>query len=141
MLSLYNPLFPVTIKSDSRMSPKSLFDRVFEDTWDNTSNYLFKIPSNIGIESKKNEDGSLSLSFDVPGINQEDLSIEIDKGILTVKGTRKTDISEVSLQKSYSISDQYETENISAELKNGILSLKLSKKEKIEIKKIPILIK
>lgn len=127
MLSLWtNPFLPERVKSDSRMSTKSLFDRVFEDTWGATLQDLYRIPSGIGIESKKSEDGSLDVSIDVPGIQESDLIVEVLDGIITVKGERKTATSTHSIQKSFSIPEGYNTDNISAELKNGVLNLKLA---------------
>lgn len=140
MLSLWNnPLIPEKVKSDSRMSTKSYFDRVFEEAF----NDLFHVPSNwnIGIESKKNEDGSLSISIDVPGIKEPDLAIEVSDSIITVKGERKTATSSHTVQKSFSIPEGYDTDNITAELKDGILSLKIIGKPlpSKEVKKIPLL--
>jgi HSP20 family protein len=141
MLSLWNnPFLPERTQSDSRMSTKSLFDRIFEDTWGATIQDLYRIPAGIGIESKKGEDGSLDVSIDVPGIQESDLIIEVIDGIITVKGERKTSISTHSIQKSFSIPEGYDTENVSAELKNGILSLKLAAKQlpSKEIKRIAL---
>lgn len=144
MLSLWNPLIPVKTQSDSKMSVKSYFDRLFEDTFDNAFNDLFQIPTGWGIESKKNEDGSLAVSIDVPGIKESDLSIEIDKNILIVRGERKTATSTYKLNKSISIPEGYDTDQITAELKDGVLSINIIGKPlppAKEVKKIPILAK
>lgn len=141
MLSLWtNPFLPERTQSDSRMSTKSLFDRMFEDTWGATLQDLYRIPTGIGIESRKAEDGSLDVSIDVPGIQESDLIIEVIDGIITVKGEKKTSISTHSIQKSFSIPEGYDTENVSAELKNGVLNLKLAAKQlpSKEIKRIAL---
>lgn len=144
MLSLWNPLIPVKTQSDSKMSVKSYFDRLFEDTFDNAFNDLFTIPTGWGIDSKKNEDGSLAVSIDVPGIKESDLSIEIDKNLLIVRGERKTATSTYKLNKSLSIPEGYDTDQITAELKDGVLSINIMGKPlppAKEVKKIPILAK
>lgn len=142
MLSLWNnPFLPERSKSDSKMSTKSLFDRIFEDTWGATLQDLYRIPSGIGIESKKNEDGSLSISMDVPGIQEQDLAIEIIDGSISVKGERKTPTSSYSVYKRFSIPEGYDSEKITAELRDGVLTINVANKPlppAKEIKKIAI---
>jgi Molecular chaperone (small heat shock protein) len=141
MLSLWNPFVPVTSKSDSKMSHKTYFDRLFEDTFHSAFSDLIHIPASMGIDSKNNEDGSLSVSIDVPGISESDLQIELSEGIITVKGERKTASSSYNLTKSFSVPEGYDAENIIAELKDGVLNLKMSAKQlpTKEVKKIPLL--
>ncbi len=128
MLTLWNPFVPVRTQSDSKMSTKNYFDRLFEDTFDTAFRDLFQVPTGWGIESKKNEDGSLAVAIDVPGIKENDLIIEIDEGILTVKGERKTATSSHSIHKAFSIPEGYDTDNIAAELKDGVLNIKIANK-------------
>lgn len=142
MLSLWNPFVPVVKeRSDSRISTKNYFDRLFEDTFATMSQDLLGGHTiNIGIEQKKNEDGSLSVSLDIPGIAAEDINIELQDNIVTIKGERKTATSSYTIQKSFSVPQGYSSEEIKAELVNGVLTLGLSPKEipPKEVKKIPI---
>jgi HSP20 family molecular chaperone IbpA len=128
MLSIWNPFVPVKSQADSKISTKTYFDRLFEDTFEIAFQDLFHIPSGFGIESKNNEDGSLGISIDVPGIQESDLVIELIDGLLTVKGERKTSNSSYKLNKSFNIPESYDTENITAQLKDGVLSLNLKEK-------------
>ncbi len=142
MLSLWNPFIPVAReRSDSRISTKNYFDRLVEDSFATMTQDLFSAPWRaIGTESKKNEDGSLSISVDIPGINEEDISIEVQDNIVNIKGTRKTATSSYTVNKSFTIPEGYSSDDIKAELINGVLSLTLKGKplpEK-EVKKIPI---
>src|SRR5574338_110744 len=85
MLSLWNPFLPEKAQSDSRISPKNYFDRLIEDSFGTMVQDLFHAPiPQWGIDSKKNEDGSLTVSIDVPGIKESDRTIEVDGSILTV---------------------------------------------------------
>lgn len=139
MLSLWNPLVPVASKSDSKLSMKSYFDRLFENSFETMTSDLFKIPS-IGIESKKSEDGSLLTSIDVPGIKEEDLVIEVKDSVIYIEGKRQTATSSYLVKKAFSVPEGYDTDNISAELTNGVLILKLVSKPPptSEVKKIAI---
>lgn len=139
MLTLWNPLYPIKSKSDSKMSTKSYFDRLFEDTFDNAFHDLFGANS-IGISQVKNEDGSLAISVDVPGIKEADLVIEVLDNILSIKGERKTATSSYTVSKSVNIPEGYDTDNIVANLSDGVLNLTMASKilPAKEVKKIPI---
>ena len=77
---------------------------------------------------------------DLPGINKEDIDINIGDGILTVKAERRYESSDEnapkylrreraygSFERSFNISD-IDAEKIDAEFKNGVLVLTLPKK-------------
>lgn len=141
MLTLWSPLVPVKERSDSRMSIKNYFDCLFEDSFSTMTQDLFSAPwGNIGIEQKKNEDGTLAVSVDIPGIKEEDITIEVEDNIVHVKGKRTTATSSYDVSKSFSIPEGYASDDIRAELVNGVLTLSLAAKQlpQKEVKKIPI---
>jgi len=143
MLSLWsNPLIPVKEKSDSRMSTKNYFDRLFEDAFSTMTQDLFPW-SSMGIENQKNEDGSLSVNIDLPGIKAEDIAIELKNNVVSIKGKRQTTTSTYEVNRSFSVSEGYSSEDIKAELSNGVLTLTLIPKLETlqEIKKIPVISK
>ena len=136
MLSLYNPFWVVGSRSrkDRRTGLSSL---------DYLTDSLLKYPfdSAFGLESKKNEDGTLSVSLDVPGIKKEDISVEVSAdNIVNVSGQRKTTTSSYSVNKSFYVPDGYDPDSLKAELKDGVLTLMLSIKptESKSTKKIDI---
>ncbi len=125
MLSLYNPfyLYPEYSldKKSFRKDQKSFFD------W--------------GVEYKKIEDNALAVSVDLPGIEEKDIQVEVTAdNILQIKGERKTATSSHSVNKSFSLPESYDADHITAELKNGVLTLILPSKQvtknskKIEVK-------
>ncbi len=136
MLSLRNSNI---VKADSQMSRKNYIDRLFYDPFETLFGDLFT-PFDWGMEYKKNENGTLSISVDVPGIKESDISIEISDNIISVKGERKTTISSYSVHKKFNIPEGYSSEDIKAELDSGVLTLTLNSKQEPnkEIKKIPI---
>lgn len=141
MLTLWNPFVPVQERSDSRLSVKNYFDRLFEDSFSNMTSDLFNNSWSLaGIQHLKNEDGSLGISVDIPGIKEEDINIELKDNMIYVKGERKTPTSSYSVNKSFTIPQEYTTDNIKAELVNGVLSLTLLPKptQEKEVKKIAI---
>jgi len=137
MLSLWNPF--INSSSILSKSEKSRYKDPFERLFDG----LFEPLSHYGAEQKLNSDGSLILSLDLPGIKEQDLSVELSPdNLLTIKGERKTSTSSYSVHKSFTIGDQYEPETLRAELKDGVLSIEIQPKKLSpakESKKIPIL--
>lgn len=141
MLTLWNPFIPVTReRADSRISTKNYFDRLFEDTFATMTQDLIGNQWSIGIEQKKNEDGSFAVSIDIPGIKEENINIEVVDNMVHVKGERKTATSSYVVSKSLTIPEGYSSDEIKAELVDGVLTLNLSAKQlpQKEIRKIPI---
>lgn len=104
------------------------------------------------VELYENED-YYSFSFDVPGFQKEDLQIDLDGDRLIVSGERRQERSEDEsrsfyTEKSYgtftrtlTLPKDVANESIEAELKNGVLNLKVKKepsklKRSVEIKDI-----
>lgn len=107
MLSLWNPFL-----SDILLPKKSF--HYHEDD--------FK----MGLEYKKNDDNSLSVSVDLPGVSEEGLTIELaSDNVLSIKAERKTKTSSFTLNRSFSVPEKYDVDQIDAELKNGVLTLTL----------------
>ncbi len=92
------------------------------------------------------EDGKYVFEMDIPGYNKEDISIDCDKGYLTVTASKesKDEVSDknyIRRERSYGkcVRQFYlgdvDEENITAEFKNGILKVVAPKKGEIETKK------
>ena len=117
MLSLWNP-FVLDTNSSKKFTNRTLLDTLFSDSLVNTHHW--------GIEYKKNEDGSLEVSVDVPGIVENDVVVEVtESNVLNIRGERKTKTSSYTVNKSFSVPEEYDTSAIKAELKNGVLTVTL----------------
>ncbi len=92
----------------------------------------------------------LVFRFDVPGVRKEDLSIRFENNVLTVEGSRKLE-SENHRQnyhrvervygrfaRSFSLPSTVSGDKITAELKDGILSLSLPKRPEAQPRTIEI---
>lgn len=135
MLSIWNPAFNnhLTTKRGGRTLFDSLFSEPFESLMAETSRF--------GVEYKKDEDGSLSVSVDVPGIEEKDIAVEItENNVLSVRGERKTKTSSYNVHKSFYVPEEYNTSAIKAELKNGVLTISIPEKEQKskETIKVPV---
>ena len=87
------------------------------------------------------------MSFDVPGVSSQDMSIQIDDKVLHVKGGRKVksddgkEVTERKFEYRMTIADNVDLDNITANLENGVLHVTVPKKQiekKDEVRKIQI---
>lgn len=91
---------------------------------------------------------SITLYADLPGVNKENLNIDIREGVLTLTGTLDSPPSNHHLvyreyniggfSRQFSLGEQINREKISATLKDGVLSLVLPKVEDSKPRKIQI---
>lgn len=92
---------------------------------------------------------SFLVSADLPGVAKQDLGITLHDGLLEAIGKRSRQISKewkalgeekeaFAYRLRLMVGDQVEEKNISADLKNGVLSLTLPKEEEKKPRKIAI---
>lgn len=85
----------------------------------------------------------------LPGVSTEDLDIQIESNVVTIKGELKVEANEDDryllrerpagmFQRSIELPDDVDADNVEAELKNGVLSLRLPKSELAKPRKIKI---
>ncbi len=90
----------------------------------------------VDIFDHKNE---LIVIADVPGVDKENIKIRVEEGILTLEATH-SDMSKGepfyrefewgNFYRQFKLSDEIDDDNISAEVKNGVLTIHLPKTEK-----------
>lgn len=100
------------------------------DIYENKDEYVFKV--------------------ELPGISKDDIGIEFEKGTLTIKGERKAEkeVKEENchrferaygmFSRSFSLPRNVDDKKISANMKDGILEVKVPKAEEAKAKTIPI---
>ena len=97
-------------------------------------------PWTPAVDVAENEN-SLILKADLPGIEQNDIAINLENGTLTLKGERKFEKTEDkegyhriergygAFARSFTLPDSIDAEHVKAEFKNGVLTVTLPKKE------------
>ena len=128
------------------VTPSQYFERLIQNTFETFMADLYPSYLNLGLDTQKNENGSITISIDVPGFKEENLSIEMSdrQKMITVKGEVKANSYTRYLNKSFSLPEGYDVDTLKAELANGVLSLTLNPLpsstenpvKKIEIKSI-----
>jgi HSP20 family molecular chaperone IbpA len=90
---------------------------------------------------------SLMVVADLPGVKKDGLDIQVDEGILTIQGKTSYDrpsnplraeFDLLSYYRQFKLSEDVDQEKISAELKQGVLTINLPKAEKARPKQIAV---
>lgn len=136
------------------MNELSLLNSLFNDIMDNSNSYgVYSNYANPKVDVKENEN-SYILEMELPGKTEKDVDIELNHGNLTisskdeeVKDEKKDSKNEKYILKERKISKferrfalpkDVDSEKISANFKNGILTVNMMKKPETSSKKIAI---
>ena len=89
----------------------------------------------------------LTVVADVPGVLRESLDIEVNDNVLTIQGRTRAPLSAAATYREFELfnffrqfelSDTVDVERITADLKNGVLTLQLPKAEQAKPKHIKV---
>jgi HSP20 family protein len=84
---------------------------------------------------------------ELPGVNREDIKVEMVEGFLTINASRKSLSAEGQGEESFSFSrsvnmpENVAADNVAAAYENGVLTVTLPKQEKTRPKKITVAVK
>ena len=96
------------------------------------------------------DEARILFKFEVPEVRKEDLSVRVDRGVLTVEGTRKLEHDEKKagyhrverafgkFARSFALPDSVAGENVDAELKDGVLRVSLAKRREAQARTIDV---
>lgn len=89
----------------------------------------------------REEDDAFFVDVDVPGLSAEDVDVDVEKNVLTIRGERKVEKEESEgsyrrlerqyggFSRSFTLPETVDADSISAGMKDGVLALRLPKKE------------
>jgi len=98
----------------------------------------------------REENDAFYVDAEVPGLSAEEVKVDVEKNVLTLSGERKVEKEEKegtfrrverhygSFSRSFSLPETVDTESISADLRDGVLELRLPKKEAPTPKQISV---
>lgn len=127
-----------------------IFDHVFSPLINNdTSNIETShwIPA-VDIKEDKTQ---FVIYADLPGINKENVNISMENNILTIKGTRAWDTKEErkdyfreervrgDFHRRFTLPETADESKIEAKMKNGVLEIRIPKKEVVLARSIKII--
>ncbi|WP_026524705.1 MULTISPECIES: Hsp20/alpha crystallin family protein [unclassified Butyrivibrio] len=131
---------------------ENLFDNWFDfpmfNDFDNTERKLYGRHADrlMKTDVHDNED-HYEVDIDLPGFKKEEISLELDKGYLTVSAAKGLDKDEKdhkgklirqerysgSMQRSFYVGENLTEEDIKAAFRHGVLSLEIPKKEQPKV--------
>lgn len=117
----------------------SLFDDFFERTPARRELGESDWYPSVDVSESENE---IRIEADLPGMKQEDIDVNIDGNVLTIKGERQKEEEEQkenyyrtercygNFQRSFTLPSNLDTDNCKATFKSGVLTLTIPKLEK-----------
>ncbi len=95
-------------------------------------------------------EGEYLIKAELPGVKKEDIKVTLQEGVLTIQGERKQEKEEKgrkyhriersygTFMRSFTLPDSADDSKVSAEFKDGLLSLHVPKSEKAKPKAIEV---
>lgn len=104
---------------------------------------------NPSVDIFENKD-QIVLEAELPGMKREDFDLSIENNVITLKGERRfekkdegdnyhrVERSYGSFTRSFTLPQSVQPENVAAEYRNGVLRVKMPKREEIKARRIEI---
>lgn len=116
-----------------------------KDVQADTSQHTTLLPP---VDIVEDADG-IHVTADLPGVSKDGLGVRVDSNTLTIEGEAKFDvpgdleslyaeIRSVRYQRSFTLSRELDADKIDAELKNGVLNLRIPKREESKPRRIEV---
>ena len=138
--------FPApVIDRDSFLTP---FDRMFDEI---VGKSFPQINEQVGVNPFQGTaypkvnvyeyDTKIGVIAEIPGLDKKDLNVEVEEGVLTVSGDKshgfdegeakvlRRELKHSSFKRQFTLGEQLDGDNISANFKDGILSIEIPKIE------------
>ncbi len=118
---------------------KQAFDRFFDQGGDTDESAVVTAQWVPRVDIRE-EAGQFVLHADLPGIDPADIEVQMDKGILSIKGERKSEsrsenehFSRIerrygSFHRRFALPDSADADGITASGRNGVLEIRIPKK-------------
>ncbi|MCP3852961.1 MAG: Hsp20/alpha crystallin family protein [Gammaproteobacteria bacterium] len=127
------------------------YSRSSRKTLANTDDRSFEVGDWMPVVDIEETEDAFAIKAELPGVEKDDVSINIDKGILTIKGEKKTETEDKkrhriecsygSFVRSFTLPQSVKVDEVQAEYNNGILNLNIPKSEEAKPKEIEVKIK
>ena len=91
----------------------------------------------------------ITLQADMPGVSKERLNVRVDRDTLTIEGDANiqmqegmdalyADVRATRYQRSFSLSRELNMDKVEASLKDGVVTLRIPKREELQPRKIEV---
>lgn len=141
---LYRTVLPVPAAGLRRE-----IDRIFEDVLGGglNGNSAVWAPS-VDIEERKDE---MLFRLELPGVRPEDVEVTVEKGVLTIRGEKRTERKEGdeakwhlvertygSFHRAFRLPDHLDDERVEASFEHGVLTIRAAKAPEAQPRKIAV---
>ena len=145
-----NHKFPV-IDRDEFLTP---FDRMFDQI---IQTQFPQIEKQVGVkpyqgtaypkENVYEYDDKVGVIAEIPGLDQKDLSIDVEEGVLTIAGNKhglfddggakviRRELKQSSFKRQFELGELLDGDKVKASFKDGLLSIEIPKVEPVKPKK------
>lgn len=145
-------------KNNDLLDPMSEFDRLQDEI-----NKLFdwNYPENRGIFDRSlspavdvvENENEIVMVCDLPGVRKEDLDLSISRNVITIKGDKKAEKKKEgrktfrnetwsgAFQRTISLPETVDPEKVEASMKDGVLTVKVAKREEVKPRQISVNVK
>ncbi|MEO5959048.1 MAG: Hsp20/alpha crystallin family protein [Opitutaceae bacterium] len=119
-------------------------DRLFSTTLENLG--ASTAPNRFPVDLFQDKD-NIYVRAELPGVNREDINVDLVDGFLTIAATRKTPATDGRAEESFSLSrsvrltDEIQNDKVTATCENGVLTVTVPKREEVKPKKITVAVK
>jgi len=125
------------------------FSRLLEDSFSNSDKNSSLASWAPAVDIHETE-GELVVTADLPGMAEQDIDVRVENNMLTIRGERKFEKSVNednflrveraygSFSRSFSLPNTVNTEAIKAEYRNGVLVVKMPKREEAKPKQVKV---
>jgi HSP20 family protein len=105
--------------------------------------------SNLAVDIREDQNG-LVIEAELPGFTGDQIDLSVDRNVLTIAAERKVETEDKKdgyhlrerrygrMERSFRLPDTADGENVAAELKNGLLILRVPTREEAKPRKIAV---
>jgi HSP20 family protein len=98
----------------------------------------------------KEDEKAYMIKADIPGVSPEDVEVTMERGVLTIRGERKSEHREErdnyhrierfsgSFSRRFTLPDAADSDGVEADMKDGVLQVRIPKQEKAVSRRIEI---
>jgi HSP20 family protein len=131
-------------------SLQNRMSRLFEEQYGSRSEEALTAGAFVPPVDIYEDEHSIQLKLEVPGIDQKDLDVKVENNILTVSGERKFEKEEKeenfrrverrygSFTRSFTLPNTVNADDVSADYNHGVLKIRLGKRAEAKPKQIKV---
>ena len=145
-------------KNNDLIDPMSEFDRLQDEI---TTLFNWNYPEKRGLFDRSlspavdlvENENEIILVCDLPGIKKDDLDLSISRNVITIKGEKKNELKKDGRKtfrnetwsgaflRTISLPETVDPEKVDASMKDGVLTVKVARREEVKPRQISVNVK